>query len=85
MEKPHLSDEQLNALAQQPPGQPLYVVGSNDNDQYVLLNAKEYQKYRALFESDDFDISETYGAQEQALGEAWSAPGLDDYNDSETA
>lgn len=45
------------------------IVGSNDNDQYVLLDTKVYQRYRALFESDEFEISETYGAQEQTLGD----------------
>ncbi len=35
-----------------------------------------------MLESDEFDIRETYAAQEQALGNAgWNDPAMDAYND----
>jgi hypothetical protein len=33
-----------------------------------------YERFRALFETDDFDIRETYAAQDAASDAAWSHP-----------
>lgn len=82
MEKhPEITEEQRRALRE---GQgPVYLVDVNSSDQYVLMPADEYQHYRALFESDTFDITETYPAQEQALGQVWNASEADVYDQAE--
>ena len=81
-QQPKISDEQREALKQEP-DRPLYVIDKNSNDQYVLLSADDYRHFQALFETDQFDISETYAAQEQAVRKVWDEPILDDYNDYE--
>ena len=76
-----LSDEQRTALEQQA-GAPLYVNDPLTQLQYVLIPAEVYQRVRGLIEADDFDVAETYVAQERALAEAgWDDPALDAYND----
>ena len=78
---PKLSDEQRQAIEEHQ-GEPVYVVDTVKQTQYVLIPAEAYQRMRALFESDTFDIRETYVAQEQALGKAgWDDPAMDAYND----
>lgn len=77
-ELPKLTDEQRQALTEQPSG-PVYVVDVNSQDQYVIIRADEYRHYQALFESDQFDISETYAAQEHAVKPVWDDPALDEY------
>jgi hypothetical protein len=75
-----LSDEQRTAL-EQGDGEPIYVDDPIKRTRYVLIPADAYDKIRALLDSGIFDISETYAAQEQALGMAgWNDPAMDDYN-----
>ena len=66
-----LSEEQREALRQ---GKPVYVVDADTKASYVLLPEDSYQKVRALFETDDFDISDTYPLQDQVAEQAWSHP-----------
>jgi hypothetical protein len=78
---PKLSDEQRAALEQHA-GQPVYVVDPVKNVEYVLIPVDVYQRVRALLENEEFDIRDTYAAQEQALGAAgWNDPAMDAYND----
>ena len=48
--------------------------------QYVLLPLEVYQRVRMIF-GDDFDVSDTYAAQDEALAKIWDDPELDVYND----
>ena len=78
---PKLSDEQRIALEQHA-GQPLYVVDPVKRVEYVLIPADVYQRVHALLEAEEFDIRETYVAQEQSLGAAgWNDPAMDAYNE----
>lgn len=79
--KPALTEEQRRALAESQ--EPVYVVDVNSDSQYVLIAAREYQRYRALFETDEFDISASYLAQEQALDKVWDDPELDEYHQNQ--
>ena len=77
---PKLSEEQRTALEQQI-GQPVYVVDTVKRISYVLIPAETYHRVRALFEPE-FDVRDTYAAQEQALAQAgWNDPAMDAYND----
>ena len=76
-----LTPEQLQALAAQP-GEPLELVDDLSHARYVLLPAEQFDRVKALLSADDFEIAETYIAQEQALTTAgWNDPELDEYND----
>jgi hypothetical protein len=75
-----LSSEQRDALQHQGDA-PVYVLDPEKQDWYVLLPAKDYQRVRALLESEDFDLSESYALQERvAAAEGWDDPAMDDYN-----
>ena len=41
---------------------------------FASVIAALYDRYRALFETDDLDIRETYAAQDAAADAAWSDP-----------
>jgi hypothetical protein len=76
-----LSPEQALAIAAHP-GEPLEVVDNRSHARYVLLPAEQFDRIKALLETEPFDLSQTYAAQEQALGKAgWDDPELDIYND----
>lgn len=75
-----ITPEQRQALRQQGRG-PVYLVDAASEDQYVLLPADEYRHFQALFETDEFDISETYRAQEEAASAVWGDPSLDEYSE----
>jgi hypothetical protein len=78
---PKLSDEQRSALEQHA-GQPVFVVDPVKHLEYVLIPAEIFERVRALLGTEEFDIRETYAAQEQALGTAgWNDPAMDAYND----
>jgi hypothetical protein len=76
-----LSDEQRSAL-EQGAGAPVYVDDPVGHARYVLIPAAAYEKMRLLLGAENIDISETYAAQERALGIAgWDDPAMDAYND----
>jgi hypothetical protein len=68
-----LSDEQRCAL-EQAHGKPVYVVDAARQSRFVLVPADVFQRLVALLGVDDFDIAETYAAQDQAAAQAWSLP-----------
>ena len=68
--QPKLGNEQRQALAEQA-GKPVYVVDVNSQNQYVPMPAEQYQYVKALLETEEFDISETYAAQSEALQDVW--------------
>jgi hypothetical protein len=76
-----LSAEQRQAIAAHP-GQPVELVDEVSRAKFVLLPAEQFERIKALFSSDDFDVRETYAAQSAALAAAgWDDPALDVYND----
>lgn len=80
MKRLKLTEEQRAAL-REPSHEPIYLVDVDSDDQYVVLRAEDYEHVRALFETEEFDITETYTAQDEALRSVWDDPGLDVYKD----
>jgi hypothetical protein len=75
-----LSKEQQEALKRQGDA-PIHVLDPEKQDWYVLLPIKDYQRVRALFEGDEFDIRETYPLQERvAAVEGWADPAMEVYD-----
>jgi uncharacterized protein (DUF1330 family) len=79
---PKLSEEQREALLQQP-GKPLTVEDDQTRLQYVIIPFETFQRVQALFDEDEFQIKETYASQFAAMNtqDCWDAPGMDDYDD----
>ncbi len=71
---PQLTEEQRHALDETGEDRPVTVIDSASGRKFVLLSAALYERYRALFETEDFDIRETYAAQDAAADAAWSHP-----------
>ena len=75
-----LSDEQRAALDARPE-HPLRLVDPVTQTPYVLLSEELFRRFRALFEEDAFQVSESYPlADEVARNEGWDDPGMDRYN-----
>lgn len=78
---PKLSNEQRQAIDERH-GEPVYVIDSVTQEQWVLVPARTFQKIRNLLGEDAADIQETYAAQDQlTAAEGWEDPAMDDYND----
>jgi hypothetical protein len=76
-----LSPEQREALASRP-GEPVEVIDNVSHSRFVLLPAEQFERIKSLLTSDEFDVRETYEAQNAALAAAgWDDPELDVYND----
>ena len=74
---PKLTNEMREALHTQ---RAVHVEDEQTKKQYVLLPLEVYQRIRSILDSE-FDISETYAAQDEALAKVWDDPELDVYND----
>jgi hypothetical protein len=74
-----LTDEMREAL-QDETRQPVQVEDEQSHRQYVLLPIEVYQRVRSIFRNDEFDISDTYAAQDEALAVVWGDPELDVYD-----
>jgi hypothetical protein len=70
-----LSSELLNAL-NQAGGNPVFLLDPATGQQAVVLKAEVYSALE-----DQFNIRETYPAQDAALAAAWDDPELDEYNE----
>ena len=81
---PKLTDEMREALHDKT-RQPVQVEDEQTHALYVLLPFEVYQRVRSVFRDDEFDISETYAAQDEALAKVWDDPELDVYNDYDAA
>ena len=72
----------MREALRQTPGQPVTVEDEQTRLCYVLLPLPLYQRMRAIFSDDAFDITETYAAQSAAAGVAgWNDPAMDIYNE----
>ena len=76
---PKLTDEMREALRDKS-RQPVLVEDEQTHRQYVLLPLKVYRRVRSIFRNDEFDISDTYAAQDEALAKVWDDPELDVYD-----
>ena len=65
-------------------GRPLQVVDPVTQKVYVIVSGDLFDRLRPLFDEGEFDIRETYGAQQAALTNVWEDPELDAYNDCDS-
>ena len=76
---PVLTNEQLQALHDASDEGPVPVVDPTTQTTYVLIRADIFEQMQSLV--GDFDIRETYAAQEAVAATAgWNDPELDVYN-----
>jgi hypothetical protein len=75
---PRLTEEMREAL-RDAARQPVQVEDEETHARYVLLPVDVYQRVRSIVQDDEFDISETYAAQDSALAAVWDDPELDVY------
>jgi len=59
---------------------PMPVLDPINQKVYFLVSGEMFERVRALFDEETFDIRETYAAQEAALAKVWDDPALDVYN-----
>ena len=77
---PKLTDEMRSALSLQA-GQPVTVEDEQTHVHYVLVPLDVYDRVRAVFNDDTFDIAETYPAQSQVAGASgWDDPAMAVYD-----
>ncbi len=74
---------QQHAELEQHGDKPMPVLDPVDQKVYFLVAGDLFERFRALFHDDTFDVRETYEAQDAALAKVWDDPALDDYNDYE--
>ena len=75
-----LTNEQRSDL-QQHGNQPVQVVDPVTNAVYFIVAGDVFERFKAVFNDEPFDIRETYPAQNAALAKVWDDPALDVYND----
>ena len=64
----------------------MLVIDPVDQKVYFLVAGDLYERFRALFNDEDFDIRETYAAQSKVAGKAgWDDPEMDAYDDYDSA
>jgi hypothetical protein len=74
-----LTDEMREAL-RDAARQPVQVEDEQTHRRYILLPLEAYDRVRSILRDDDFDISDTYAAQDEALAAVWDDPELDAYD-----
>jgi hypothetical protein len=75
MQHARITAEQSRAV-QSSHGQPVYLVDDSGQDASLAIVRVDLLKRLV---DDQFDIAETYAAQEAALSEVWNDPQLDEY------
>jgi hypothetical protein len=75
-----LSKDQRDELAQHG-DQPVRVIDPQTQKVYVIVPGDLFDRVRALVGEKQFDIRETYAAQDSGLAKVWDDPELDIYND----
>jgi hypothetical protein len=84
MTQARITAEQTKAVEENH-GRPVYLVDENGRDADLAIVRADLLK-RIIPEGDledDFDIRETYPAQEQALASVWDDPLLDEYTEED--
>lgn len=77
---PKLTDEMRDELKRQA-GQPVTIEDDLTHVRHVLLPFDVYERVRAVFDDDTFDIAETYATQCQVAGGAgWDDPEMKIYD-----
>ncbi len=64
----------------------MLVIDPVDQKVYFLVAGDLFERFRALFNDEDFDIRETCAAQSEVAGKAgWDDPEMDVYDDYDSA
>lgn len=79
MNRARITAEQSQAI-QESNGQPVYLVDDSGQDASLAIVRVDLLK---LLADDEFNIAETYPAQEAALPKLWNDPRLDEYTDED--
>lgn len=79
MNRAKITAEQSQAIRDSN-GQPVYLIDDEGRDSSLAIVRVDLLKILA---NDDFNIAETYAAQEGALSKVWSDPQLDEYTDQD--
>ena len=79
MNRARITAEQSQAV-QERIGQPVYLVDESGRDASLAIVNIDLLK---LLADDEFNITETYAAQEAALSKVWNDPRLDEYTDED--
>jgi hypothetical protein len=74
-----ITAEQTQAIRESA-GQPVYLVDDSGQDASLAIVPVDLLK---LLLNNEFDIAETYAAQEAALSKVWNDPRLDEYTDKD--
>jgi len=77
---PKLTDEQRTAV-DECGGRPVLVVDPRSNRVFYLLSQDQFSQIQTLLDVNEWDVRDTYVAQQEALREVWDDPALDVYND----
>jgi hypothetical protein len=81
MTQAKITPEQAQAVADSH-GKPVYLVHENGRDaDLAIVRADLLKRLVPESESEEFDIRETYPAQEAALASVWNDPLLDEYTE----
>jgi hypothetical protein len=79
MNRAQITAEQFQAIRESA-GQPVYLVDDRGQDAALAIVPVHLIK---LLANEEFNISETYAAQEAALSKVWNDPQLDEYTDED--
>ena len=65
--------------------QPMPVIDPVDQKIYFLVAGEIFEKFKAFFDDEPFDVRETYAAQSTVAGKAgWDDPEMDVYDQYDT-
>ncbi len=79
---PRLSNEERQALDAQDGATPIEVIDDRTAQVYYLISVDQYEKMKSPVNTEDFDIRDTYAAQDQVARSAgWNDPQMNVYND----
>jgi hypothetical protein len=79
MNRARITAEQSQAIRESN-GQPVFLVDDSGQDASLAIVRVDLLKVLA---DDEFNIAETYAAQEAALSKVWNDPRLDEYTDED--
>jgi len=78
---PNLTEEQRQAIHETNDRGPVTLVDPTTNTTYILMREDIYQRYRALFHEDEFQVRESYPLIDEVAGrEGWNDPEMDAYD-----
>ncbi len=63
------------------PGEPIEFIDEQSHTKYVMIPVETFERIKSLLTSDEFNLTESYAAQNESLAAAgWNDDELDIYN-----